>query len=109
MRLIHKENPQKLYIVKIRKQMESPDQSALLIMGRFRGQMSAVQSDLDENTILRLVVTISAGTTDKLQPLDVTVNKAAFSMIVSTSGMPRESWNSLRTKGTLNLVMSILT
>ena len=90
--------------------MESPDQSALLIMGRFRGQMSAaVQSDLDENTILRLVVTISAGTTDKLQPLDVTVNKAAFSMIVSTSGMPRESWNSLRTKGTLNLVMSILT
>jgi hypothetical protein len=66
----------KPYIVKIREQMESPDQPALLIMDRFRGQMSAaVQSNLDENKIL--VVTVPAGTTDKLQPLDLTVNKAA--------------------------------
>ena len=76
--------------------MESPDQPALLIMDRFRRQMStAVQSNLDENKIL--VVTVPAGTIDTLQPLDITVNKAAKDFrfppvpkIVSTSGMPRK-------------------
>lgn len=56
--------------------MDSPDQPALLIMDKFRGQMNApVQENLEDNKIL--VVAVPAGTTDKLQPLDLSVNKAA--------------------------------
>ena len=65
----------KPYITRIRKEMDSPDQPALLIMDKFRGQMTApVQENLEDNKIL--VVAVPAGTTDKLQPLDLSVNKA---------------------------------
>ena len=54
--------------------MDSPDQPALLIMDKFRGQMNApVQENLEDNKIL--VVAVPAGTTDKLQPLALSVNK----------------------------------
>ena len=70
----------KPYITRIREEMGSPDQPALLIMEKFRGQMSAeVQENLEESRIL--VVVIPAGTTDKLQPLDLSVNKAAKSFL----------------------------
>ena len=55
-------------------------QPALLIMDKFRDQMSAeVQENLEENRIL--VAVIPAGTTDQLQPLDLTLNKAAKSFL----------------------------
>ena len=63
------------YITRICAEMDSPHQPALLIMDKFRGQMTApVHEDLEDNKIL---VVVCAGTTDKLQPLDLTVNKAA--------------------------------
>lgn len=66
----------KPYFTRIREEMDSPHQPALLIMDKFRGQMTApVQENLEDNKIL--VVVVCAGTTDKLQPLDLTVNKAA--------------------------------
>ena len=56
--------------------MDSPDQPAVLIMDKFRGQINAqVQENLPDNRIL--VVNVPAGTTDKLQPLDHSVNKVA--------------------------------
>ena len=46
-------------------------------MDKFRGQMSSasVLGNLEDNKIL--VVAVPAGKTDKLQPLDFRVNKAA--------------------------------
>ena len=56
--------------------MDSPGQPALLIMDKFRGRMNAlVQKNLEENKTQ--VVAVPAGTTDKLQPLVLSVNKAA--------------------------------
>ena len=56
--------------------MDTPDQPTLLIMDKFRGQMTAVvQENHKDNKIL--VVAVPAGTTDKLQPLDLSVITAA--------------------------------
>ena len=64
------------YITKVREELGSPNQPALLIMDKFRGQMTnPVQENLEDHKIL--VVAVPAGTTDKLQPLDLSVNKAA--------------------------------
>ena len=53
--------------------MDSPDQPALLIMDKLRGQTTAlVQENLEDNNIL--VAAVPAGTTDKLQPLDFIVS-----------------------------------
>ena len=66
----------KPHITGIREEMDSPDQPAVLIMDKFRGQINAqVQENLPDNRIL--VVNVPAGTTDKLQPLDHSVNKVA--------------------------------
>lgn len=62
--------------------MDSPDQQALLIMDKFRGQMNAlVQENLEDNKIL--VVSVPASTTDKLQPLDLSVKKALPPLVQS--------------------------
>lgn len=61
----------KPYITRIQEKIDSPNQPALLIMDKFRGQMNA----LEDNKIL--VVAVPDGTTDKLQPLDLSVNEAA--------------------------------
>ena len=69
----------KPYVTRIREEMGSPDQPALLIMDKFRGQMNAeVQENLEEKI---LVVADPAGTIDKLQPLDLSVNKATKSFL----------------------------
>ena len=55
---------------------ESDDQAALVIMDNFKGQVtSSVVSLLEDNNIL--VCYIPPNTTDKLQPMDLTVNKPA--------------------------------
>ena len=60
----------------IREEKLAPDQYALLIMDRFSGQKTdAALSLLEENKIV--VVFVPPGTTDKLQPLDLSANKAA--------------------------------
>ena len=64
------------YVTQIRQEKLAPDQYALLIMDRFSGQKTdAVLSLLEENKIM--VVFVPPGTTDKLQPLDLSANKAA--------------------------------
>ena len=56
------------YITKVREELGSPNQPALLIMDKFRGQMTnPVQGDLEDHKIL--VVGVPAGTTDKLRHL----------------------------------------
>ena len=55
---------------------ESNDQSALVTMDNFKGQITpSVVSLLEDNNIL--VCYIPPNTTDKLQPLDISVNKLA--------------------------------
>ena len=55
---------------------ESNDQSALVTMDNFKGQITpSVVSLLEDNNIL--VCYIPPNTTDKLQPLDISVNKPA--------------------------------
>ena len=70
----------KPYVTRIQEEMGSPDQLALLIMDKFKGQMSAeVQENLEENKIH--VVDVPVGTTDKLQPHDLSIKKAAKSFL----------------------------
>ena len=55
---------------------ESDDQAALVIMDNFKAQVtSSVVSLLEDNNIL--VCYIPPNTIDKLQPMDLTVNKPA--------------------------------
>ena len=62
------------YITKLREEIGSADQPALLVMDEFRGQMSdPVQAWIPQDSGCSC---ISAGATDKLQPLDLEVNKA---------------------------------
>lgn len=65
------EHSPKLYATTIQEEMGSPDQQALLIMDKFGGQVS---KNLEENTII--LVAVLAGTTDKLQPLDLSATFA---------------------------------
>ena len=63
------------YVTQIRKEKLAPDEYALLVMDRFFGQIKMqVLSLLEENKIA--VVFSPPGTTDKLQPLDLSANKA---------------------------------
>ena len=63
------------YVNQIREEKLAPDQYALLIMDRFCGQKTdATLSLLEENKIV--VVFVPPGTTNKLQPLDLSANKA---------------------------------
>lgn len=64
------------YIDKVREAMEAPDQKALLIMDNFSGQTTdTILEKLEEKGIV--LVMVPANTTDRLQPLDVSVNKSA--------------------------------
>ena len=64
------------YVDKVREAMEAPDQKALLIMDNFSGQTTdAVLEKLEEKGIV--LVMVPANTTDRLQPLDISVNKSA--------------------------------
>lgn len=64
------------YIDKVRRAMEAPNQKALLIMDNFSGQTTDdILEKLKEKGIV--LVMVPANTTDRLQPLDVSVNKSA--------------------------------
>ena len=91
------------YITKVREEWGSPNQPAILIMDKFRWQVTnPVQENLEDHKIL--VVAVPAGTTDKLQPLDLSVNKAAKNFIfyetAFTTGMQSKLWNSFRIRRT---------
>ncbi len=56
--------------------MASPLQKALVLMNNFSGQTTTkVLETVEEQGIV--VVMVPAGTTDRLQPLDVSTNKSA--------------------------------
>ena len=62
------------YGEKVREVIEAPDQKALLIMDNFSGHITdGIIEKLEEKGI----VMVPANTTDRLQPLDVSVNKSA--------------------------------
>ena len=64
------------YINKVRKEIGAPSQKAVVLMDNFSGQTTtALLEKVEEEGIV--VITIPAGTTDRLQPLDVSTNKAA--------------------------------
>ncbi len=64
------------YIQGIREAMKAPSQKALVLMDNFSGQTTtAVLEKAEEQGII--LVMVPAGTTDRLQPLDVSTNKAA--------------------------------
>ncbi len=71
------------YVRKVRDDLGlSPDQSALAIFDHFRGQLTPkVTECLEKYNILSVLVPASC--TDRLQPLDVSVNKAAKSFLRS--------------------------
>lgn len=60
----------------VRKTREAPSQKALVIMDNFSGQTTpSVMEKMEEEGII--VVMVPPGTTDRLQPLDISVNKPA--------------------------------
>ena len=64
------------YIEKVREEIGVPSQKAMVLMDNFSGQKTtSLLEKLEEKGIV--VVMIPAGTTDRLQPLDVSTNKAA--------------------------------
>ena len=65
------------YIQRKRSELKlQPNYPALVVFDQFKGQMTeSVLKKLDENYIHRVVV--PSNCTDRLQPLDVSVNKAA--------------------------------
>ena len=56
--------------------MNSPLQKALVLMDNFSGQTTTAVLEKAEGQGIILVM-VPAGTTDRLQPLDVSTNKAA--------------------------------
>ena len=64
------------YINKIRTALNAPSQKAMVIMDNFSGQTTPpVLEKLEEENII--LVMVPPGTTDRLQPLDVSTNKSA--------------------------------
>ena len=64
------------YIEKVREEIGTPSQKALVLMDNFSGQTTtSLLEKLEEKDIV--VIMVPAGTTDWLQPLDVSTNKAA--------------------------------
>ena len=64
------------YVRKVREALKAPSQKALVIMDNFSGQTTpSVLEKVEEEEIV--VVMVPAGTTDRLQPLDVSTNKSA--------------------------------
>jgi hypothetical protein len=64
------------YIKKVREETDAPTQKAMVLMDNFSGQTTtSLLEKVEEEGIV--VVMIPAGTTDRLQPLDVSTNKAA--------------------------------
>ena len=64
------------YIKKVREETGAPTQKAMVLMDNFSGQTTtSLLEKVEEEGIV--VVMIPAGTTDRLQPLDVSTDKAA--------------------------------
>ena len=64
------------HIRKLRETLEAPSQKALVIMDNFSSQTTPlVQEKVEEEGVV--VVMVPPGTTDRLQPLDVSTNKSA--------------------------------
>ena len=63
------------YVHKVRSDLSSPDQHGLVIFDVFRGHLvPEVDEVLEENKLLKVVV--PSNCTDRLQPLDLSANKA---------------------------------
>ena len=85
------------YIQQTREAIGTPSQKALLIMDNFTSQTTtSVIEKAEEQGII--IVMVPAGTTDSLQPLDVSVNKAAKAFYKKSfvSGMQSKCKNSFR-------------
>ena len=64
------------YVARVRLEKQIPDQKALRIMDNFKAHKSGdVLQPLEDSGVL--VVFLPANTTDQLQPLDLSINKAA--------------------------------
>ena len=64
------------YVDEVHQGKQIPDQKALLIMDNFKSLSTGnVLQSLDDNGVL--VLFLPASTTDRLQPLDLSINKAA--------------------------------
>ena len=63
------------YIKKVREEIRAPSQKALVLMNNFSSQTTtSLLKAVEKEGIV--VITILPGTTDMLQPLDVSTNKA---------------------------------
>ena len=64
------------YVTKTRELLDAPNQTVMVLFDVFKGQTTpAVYEALEENKIV--YVTVPGGCTDKLQPLDLSVNRSA--------------------------------
>ena len=71
------------YVQEIRSQLSSPDQYGLVIFDVFRGHLvPEVDEVLEENRIMKIIV--PSNCTDRLQPLDLSVNKALKDQLLSS-------------------------
>ena len=71
------------FVDRVRKHLKlGKDQAALAIFDHFRGQLTAQVTDLLEKHNIQAVL-VPACCTDRLQPLDISVNEAAKSFLRS--------------------------
>ena len=64
------------YISHVREDLQlSPDHPALAIYNAFKGQLTGAVTDLLETNNI-LVVTVPANCTDRLHPMDISLNRA---------------------------------
>lgn len=64
------------YVNRVRQELDNEDQAALVIIDNFKGQITPDMTTLLEDNDIHTCL-LPANTTDRLQPLDIAVNKPA--------------------------------
>ena len=70
------------YVTRVRRELEKEEQAALAIFDCFKGQVTQRITDALEDHNIHSVI-VPAGCTDRLQPLDLSVNKSAKAFLRS--------------------------